>query len=62
MNANVIGCLNNINKAWKAFEHRGKPMTKNQVKNILLYAKSRGMKTTNELTDIEVDNIIKHTK
>lgn len=58
MNADVNGALAQINKSWKAFTHKGKPMTKNQVRNVLLYAKAMGYKGTNELSDSEIDNII----
>jgi lipoate-protein ligase A len=58
MHSDLAGALEQINKGWKAFEHRGKPMTKDQVRKVLKYGLSKGYKTTAELTDEEVDNII----
>lgn len=58
MNADINGALSQIDKSWRAFEHRGKPMSKPQVIAVLTYAKQVGYKTTNELTDKEVDEII----
>lgn len=58
MHADINGALEQINTAWSSFEHRGKPMTKPQVKAVLTYAKQVGYKTTAELKDKEVDDII----
>jgi hypothetical protein len=58
MNADVEGALAQINRSYKAFEHKGKPMTKAQVKAVLEYAKQVGYKSTNQLKDFEVDDII----
>ena len=62
MHANVKGALAQLNKSWKTFTHKGFPMTKNQVKAVLTYADVQGYKTTAELTDDEIDNIIKNVK
>lgn len=35
MHADIIGALNAINISWKAFEHKGVKMTKQQVKKVL---------------------------
>lgn len=58
MDADVKGALRQINKSWRAFVHNGKPMTKEQVFNVLTYAISKGYKSTSELTDEEVNKII----
>jgi hypothetical protein len=58
MNADVEGALAQINRSYKDFEHKGKPMTKVQVKAVLEYAKQVGYKSTNQLKDFEVDDII----
>jgi hypothetical protein len=60
MHADIKGALAQINKSWKAFEHKGVPMTKNQVKVVLTYANAKGYETTAELKDEEVDNLIKN--
>ena len=58
MHADLQGALNQINKSWRAFTHRGKPMSKEQVRRCLEYGIKKGYKTTSELTDKEIDNII----
>ena len=58
MNADVNGALEQINMSWKAFEHRGKQMTKIQVKAVLEYAKQVGYKTTDQIPDKDIDEII----
>lgn len=58
MNADIKGALAQINTSYKAFEHNGHPMTKAQVKAVLKYGMQVGYKTTNELKDSEVDDII----
>ena len=58
MNADLKGALEQINRSWKAFEHRGKKMTKSQVRKVLEYGISKGYATTAELKNEEVDNIL----
>ena len=58
MQADIQGALNQLNKSWRSFEHKGKPMTKSQVEKVLKYALSQGYKTTAELSDDEVDLLI----
>lgn len=58
MHADIIGALEQLNKSYRAFEHKGKRMTKEEVKKVLLYAKEKGYKTTAELTDEEVDKVL----
>jgi hypothetical protein len=60
MHADLKGALGQINKSYKSFEHKGKRMTKAQVKKVLNYGLSKGYKTTAELSDEEVDLIINH--
>ncbi|MBC7845588.1 MAG: hypothetical protein H7Y10_03755 [Flavobacterium sp.] len=62
MHADIKGALAQLDKSWKAFEHRGVPMTKNQVKVVLTHANAKGYKTTAELKEDEVDNLIKNVK
>lgn len=59
MHADLQGALNQLNKSYRAFEHKGKRLTKIQVKMILEYGIKKGYKTTAELTDEEVDSLIK---
>lgn len=59
MNADVKGALAQINKSWRAFVHNGKPMTKHEVKTVLEYAVKMGYKTTDELSDEEINKLIR---
>lgn len=58
MDADIQGALDQINTSYKCFEHRGKKMSKEQVRKVLEYAKQVGYKTTAELKDREVDEIL----
>lgn len=58
MHADIKGALEQINTSWRSFEHRGKPMTKEQVRKVLEYAIRKGYKTTADLTDEEVDKFV----
>lgn len=58
MHADIKGAYARIKSSWKNFEHRGRPMTFNQVKAVLEYAINKGYKTTAELTEEEVDKIV----
>jgi len=62
MNASIKGALADINRSYGAFTHKGNYLTKEQVKKILEYGLSKGYKTTDELSDDEVDNILKKGK
>lgn len=58
MHADLVGALEQINKSYRAFEHKGQRMTKEQVRKVLKYGISKGYKTTAELSDDEVDKIL----
>ena len=58
MHASVQGALAKINKSWKVFTHKGKPMTKEQVTKVLIYANNKGYKSTAELSDEEIDKVL----
>jgi hypothetical protein len=62
MNADIKGALSQLSKSWRCFEHKGEPMTKEQVKAVLLYGLEKGYTTTGELKDEEVDKIILEVK
>ena len=55
MNADLTGALEQLDTAWKAFEHKGKPMTKDQVRKALIFGIKKGYKHTGELTDEDVE-------
>jgi hypothetical protein len=59
MHASIQGALAQINRSWKAFTHKGKPMTKEQVTKVLIYANNKGYKSTSELSDNEIDELLK---
>jgi hypothetical protein len=58
MHANLLGALQQLDKSYKAFEHRGRKMQKEEVKKILLWGIAKGYKNTSEFTDEEVDNLL----
>lgn len=58
MQADIQGALDQLNKSWKVFEHRGEPMTKKQVKAVLEYGLDKGYTSTGEFKDSEIDEII----
>ena len=58
MNADIIGALKQINKSYRAFEHKGKPMTKEQVRKVLKYGLNKGYKHTGQLSDEELDETL----
>lgn len=55
MNADLVGALEQLERSWKAFEHKGKPMTKEQVRKVLVYGIQKGYTHTGQLSDDEVD-------
>lgn len=58
MNADIKGALEQLNKSWKAFTHKGKRMTKEEVKRVLMYGLKQGYTHTGQLSDEEVDKVI----
>jgi ribulose bisphosphate carboxylase small subunit len=58
MHADLIGALEQLNRSYKAFEHRGQKMSKDQVRKVLKYGIKKGYKTTVELKDEEVDKVL----
>lgn len=58
MQADLKGALLQINRSWKAFEHKGQKMSKQQVVDVLKYGIKKGYSTTAELTDDEVDAVL----
>jgi hypothetical protein len=58
MHADIQGSLAQINKSWRAFIHKGKSMTKKQVTKVLIYANNKGYKSTEELSDNEIDQVL----
>lgn len=58
MHADLKGALEQIDRSYRAFEHRGKRMTKAQVRIVLEYGIRQGYKSTADLSDQEVDIVL----
>jgi ribulose bisphosphate carboxylase small subunit len=58
MHADLKGALEQINRCYSAFEHRGKRMSKEEVRKVLKYGIDKGYKTTAELKDEDVDKVL----
>ena len=58
MNADLKGALAQLNKAWRAFRHYDKPMTKAEVKAVLEYGIAKGYRTTADIPASEVDTVL----
>ena len=59
MNSSIKGALAQIKTSWRAFSHKDKPMTKKQVKAVLEYALKKGYEHTGQLSEEEIDNVLK---
>lgn len=62
MDADIKGALNQLNKSYKAFEHDGKPMTKNQVKHCLQYGLEKGYEVVSQLTETDIKIALKRSE
>ena len=62
MDADIKGALEQINKSYKAFEHKGKKMSKEQVRKVLEYGLSKGFKAVSQISDDEVDILLTTTR
>lgn len=62
MNADIKGALEQIDRSYRAFVHNGKSMTKEEVRTVLEYGLNKGYKSTDELSDNEVDSVIESIK
>jgi hypothetical protein len=58
MNADIIGALEQLDHSWQAFEHKGKPMTKAQVRAALVLGIQKGYSHTGQIPDADIDRII----
>ncbi|EJL66293.1 hypothetical protein [Flavobacterium sp. CF136] len=58
MDADIQGCLNQIDRSYKAFQHNGKSLTKLEVQAVLEYGKAQGYKSVSEIKDSDVDDIL----
>ena len=55
MNADLFGALEQLNDSWRAFTHKGKPMSKDEVRKCLVYGLKKGHTHTGQLTDEDVE-------
>jgi len=58
MHANLKGALAQINQSYKSFIHRGKRLSKIEVKKVLEYGINKGYRYTSDFSDEEVDEIL----
>ena len=58
MHADLKEALAQLNRSYKAIEHIGQKMTKEQVRKVLKYGIDKGYKTKAELKDDEVDKVL----
>lgn len=58
MHADIQGALQKIDRTWRLFVHKGRRMSRLEVETVLKYALEKGYKTTAELTDEEVDEVL----
>jgi len=58
MHADLKGALDQINKSYRAFEHKGRSMSREEVIAVLKYGISKGYKTTAEFSEEEVDVVL----
>ena len=58
MHADLKGALQQINKSWRAFTHKGMSMSKEQVKKCLEYGIKKGYKSTADFKEGEIDKIL----
>ena len=59
MNADLAGCLKNIDRSYKIFEMDGKPMSKNDVRKVLTYGLKKGYETLKELSEEDINEALK---
>lgn len=60
MAAEIKGALAQIDNYYKFFKHKDKPLTKEQVRAVLEYGINKGYETTDQLTDDEVDRVLRN--
>lgn len=58
MKADLKGALAQLNTSYKAFQHKGRYMTKSEVKTVLEYGIAKGYTSTADFTDDEVDRVL----
>ena len=58
MDCNIKEALNELDKCYQAFEHRGQPMYKWQVKQILTQALEEGYGYISQIPDADIERVI----
>lgn len=58
MHADIKGSLDYMKKKTIPFEHRGVSLLQNQAKKVLEYGLKKGYKTTAEISDKEIDEVL----
>jgi hypothetical protein len=62
MNASIKGMLRHFQKAWRCIEYDGYPLSKDQAKDVLEYADSKGYQELSEVTDGDVEYVLEKMK
>ncbi len=62
MDADLRGCLEHIDRSYRAFEHKDMPMSKREVQALLEYGISKGYTSLSEIKDEEIDEVLKSLK
>jgi hypothetical protein len=60
MNADIDWVLENLVRASRLVEHRGKFLSKAELKAVMLHGKQKGYKTIAQFKDKEVDHVLAH--
>jgi len=62
MDADIKGSLKNINNLWQLFEHNGNRLSKIEVKKVLEYGLAMGYTAVSQITDKEIEMVLKNQK
>jgi len=60
MDASIVGCIENVDKAYRVIEHNDKMlkelMSKDSFKKLLFYSLKKGYESLSEITDEDIEN------
>ena len=62
MDADIKGALEAIETSFRSFEHKGKRMTKKQVRVVLEYGVWKGYKLVSQIPDVSIDKLIEENQ
>jgi len=58
MQVNILGAILEIDRFWKLFHLKNKPLTKEQVIRVLNYGKNKGFIYVHEIPENDIDMIL----